>query len=136
MSKKPKLGARKIVLRDYKAGGTVTIAGGEERKTPESMQYIPVIRQLLQTPKNPRTGATTQETRDVYPVLDQLDEASVGDALYLTESQWADLKERIANYPGQMNQRSFVVFEDDIKAAPVVDMCELDQDSEETDGGE
>ncbi|HEY0960907.1 MAG TPA: hypothetical protein VGE69_00945 [Pseudomonadales bacterium] len=122
---------RKLVLKQYSQNGTVEIKG-EVRKTPESLNYIHHIRSLCAFPKNRERGASPQETREVAPILDQLDEAEIGDSLYLTESQWADLKGRAENFPANLNQRSIVVFEDDLKAAPEVDMREEEEKTKAT----
>ncbi len=88
----------------------------------ESINYKNIIQGCMMKPKNPKAGATTTEIREVAPILDLLDDAEDGDKIHLTESQWANLKGRLKTMTVNQNLRAFVKLEDDIIAAPEVEM--------------
>lgn len=88
----------------------------------EAINYKNIIQGCLTAPRNPQAGCTTAEIREVAPILDLLDDAEDGDKIHLTESQWVNLKGRIKGMTVNQNLRAFVHLEDDLIAAPEVEV--------------
>ena len=104
---------REIELKDLKEG---------DEGISDAINYLDFIKNCLLAPKNPQVGCTTAEIREVAPILDILDNAENDDKIHLTESQWTNLKGRLKTMTIQINSRAFVHLEDDIIAAPEVEV--------------
>ncbi len=113
---------REIELKDLKVG---------DEGVTEAINYLSFIKQCLLAPKNPQSGCTTAEIREVTPMLDLLDDAKDGDKIHFTESQWVNIKGRLKATTLQQNVRAFVHLEDDIIAAKEIELQVKEPDEED-----
>ena len=120
--------ARKVLLRKTKIARLDADPGDEAKP----LDYRVLMIQIVQSPQDPRLGATIEEIRKSMPVLDALEEAKDGDHVILEDEWWRTLRDKAKNFRFTFAHRAIVDFMDAIEQAETVKAAEAKVESAET----
>jgi len=97
-----------------------------EKRPDQSIDYKKIITELLLSPQNQK-GGNFAEIEEIRPILDQLRTLKEGEVLELNETQYGQLKARVAKLQVPINYPEWLTFRDDI-----ADAEEIERPSEPT----
>jgi len=95
------------------------LPNGEDRPA-QYIDYKKIITELLLSPQNQK-GGTFAEIEEIRPILDQLRTLKEGEFLELNETQYGQLKARVAKLQVPINYPEWLIFRDDIAGAEEIE---------------